>query len=58
MRCNPYGTYAEEFLQAKCESDQVKLNLYNERGEIYAETLSDLLNTSSVCRSSRHRIRP
>jgi len=30
--CNLFGNYAEEFLQANCESDQLKLNLYRERG--------------------------
>jgi hypothetical protein len=57
MRSNTFGNHAEELLQANCESDQLKLNLYRERGGIYAETPSDLLNACSVCGSSRGRVR-
>jgi hypothetical protein len=58
MRCNRFGNHAEEFLQAKYASGPPELNLYSERGGIYAETRSDLLDTCFACRSSRHRIRP
>jgi hypothetical protein len=28
MRCNQLGNHAEDFLQAQCELDQLKFNLY------------------------------